>query len=142
MLFHRTIAGAALLLSGCSAVVHSPAHTSVEFALAKRPDVVRMADTVKAERRLTGYRLTHVPAVEPELPTNDRVEAVAESFTRGKEALEAGRKEEAISAFSEAAKLDPEFADAWEYLARAHEAAGQTEKAKAAYQKAKNHRKQ
>ena len=143
MFLYRPIAGAAaLFLSGCSAVVHTPAHTSVELALAKRPDVIRMADTVKAEPRLTGYRLAHVPPVEPELPTNDRVEAVAESFTRGKEALEAGKHEEAIHEFSEATKLDPEFSEAWEYLAQAHEAAGESEKAKAAYQHAKEHRKQ
>ena len=141
MAFYRPFLGAALVLCGCNAIVHTPPHTSVELVLAKKPEVVRMASTVKAEPRLTGYRLTQVPPVEPELPTNDRVEAVAESFTRGKEALEAGKNEEAIKAFEEATKLDPEFADAWEYLAQAHEAAGQTEKAKTAYQQAKDHRK-
>jgi tetratricopeptide (TPR) repeat protein len=142
MPFYRPIAGAALLLSGCSAMVHTAPHSSVELVLAKRPDVVRMAETMKAEPRLTGYRLAHVPPVEPDLPTNDRIEAVAETFTRGKEAFEAGKNAEAINAFEEATKLDPEFADAWEYLARAHEAAGQREKAKAAYQQAKQHWKQ
>lgn len=123
-------------------MVHTPPHSSVELVLAKRPEVIQMADTLKAEPRLTGYRSADLPPVEPALPTNDRVEAVAVSFTRGKEALEAGKSEEAINAFQDATKLDPEFADAWEYLAQAHEAAGQIEQAKAAYQQAKDHRKQ
>ena len=118
----------------------------MEIALAKRPEVVRLASapaatpatpTVRSEPRLTSYRSVNVPPVEPELPTNDRVEAVAETFTRGKEALEAGKKDEAIKAFQEATNLDPEFSDAWQYLALAYESTGQMEKAKAAYQHAK-----
>jgi len=139
---HCTVTFVALAFGGCSAIVHTPPHTSVEIALAKKPELVRLAtapsavSTVKAEPRLTSYRSVYVPPVEPELPTNDRIEAVADTFTRGKEAFEAGRNEEAIKAFQEATKLDPQFSEGWVYLAMAYDSAGQTEKAKAAYQRA------
>lgn len=141
---HRAIAVVALALGGCNAIVHTPPRTSVELALAKKPELVRLASTpetsgsVKPEPRFTTRRSAYVPPVEPELPTNDRIEAVAEIFTRGKEALEAGKNDEAIKAFQEATNLDPQFSDGWVYLGVAYDSAGQSEKAKAAYQRAKS----
>ena len=126
---------AGVALSGCNSLVHTPARTSVEVALARKPEVVRLAASVHPEPRMTSYRSVFVPPVEPELPTNDRIEAVAMTFTRGKEALEAGKTEEAIKAFEEAVKFDAEFADAWQLLAQAYEQAGQPAKAKAAFQR-------
>jgi len=142
---HRaTVFVAALALSGCGAIVHVPPHTSVEIALAKKPEVVRLASTptpppgsAQPEPRFTARRSVYVPPVEPELPTNDRIEAVADVFTRGKEALEAGKTDAAIKAFQEATKLDPEFSEAWTYLGMSYDAAGKPDKSKAAYQRAK-----
>lgn len=143
---HRTVTLAALAFCGCNAIVHTPPHTSVEIALAKKPELVRLppalvasatGGSVKPEPRLTTRRSVYVPPVEPELPTNDRIEAVADTFTRGKEALLGGKNAEAIKAFEESTKLDPEFKEAWENLAVAYEADGQPEKAKAALEHAK-----
>jgi tetratricopeptide (TPR) repeat protein len=129
-----TFVGMSLALGGCSSVVHTPAHTSVEIALARKAVVTRMPETVHSEPRLTSYRAVYVPAVEPALPTNDRIEAVAETFTRGKDALQAGKNDEAIQAFQEATKVDDRFGDAWEYLAHAYEKVGKTQEAKDAFQ--------
>jgi len=129
---------ASFALCGCSSIVHTPARTSVEVALAKRAEVVRLAASAHPEPRLTSYRSVSVPAVEPELPTNDRIEAVAETYTQGMEALGAGKNDEAVKALEEATKLDPGFAEAWQHLAEAYEKAGQNEKAMNAYAKSKS----
>ena len=126
-----------LALCGCGSIVHTPPRTSVEVALARKADVVRLADSARPEPRLTSYRVVYVPPVEPDLPTNDRIEAVAETYTRGKEALEAGKTDEAIKALEEAVKLDPRFADAWQWLAQAYEKAGDNAQAMEAYAKSK-----
>jgi tetratricopeptide (TPR) repeat protein len=140
-LIFSTFAGFALW--GCGSIVHTPARTSVEVALAKRAEVIRLAESAHPEPRLTSYRgsTVNVPAVEPELPalsTNDRIEAVAESYTHGMEALNAGKTDEAVKALEEATKLDPGFAEAWEHLAEAYEKVGQNAKAMDAYAKSKN----
>ena len=129
---------ASLALCGCSSIVHTPARTSVEVALAKRAEVVRLAASAHPEPRRTSYRAVNVPAVEPELPTNDRIEAVAETYTQGMEALSAGKTEEAVKSLEETTKLDPGFADAWQHLAEAYEKTGQNEKAMNAYAKSKS----
>ena len=131
-----TLAG--LALCGCGSIVHTPPRTSVEVALARKADVVRLADSARPEPRLTSYRVVYVPPVEPDLPTNDRIEAVAETYTRGKEALAAGKTDEAIKALEEAVKLDPRFPDAWEHLAQAYEKAGDNAQAMEAYAKSKS----
>src|SRR4051812_47465552 len=87
---------ASLALCGCGSIVHTPPRTSVEIALAKRAEVVRLAASAHPEPRLTSYRSVFVPPVEPELPTNDRIEAVAETYTRGMESLTAGQTDAAI----------------------------------------------
>ena len=129
---------AGLALSGCGSFVHTPPRTSVELALARKPEVVRLAESAHPEPRLTSYRSVYVQPVEPDLPTNQGVEMVAEAFTRGKEAAGAGKLDEAISAFEEATKMEPGFADAWQALAQAYEQAGNPAKAKDAFQRATN----
>ncbi len=129
---------ASLALCGCGSFHHTPARTSVEVALAKRAEVLRMAESAHPEPRLTSYRAVNVPAVEPELPTNDRIEAVAETYTQGMEALNSGKAPEAVKAFEETTRLDPGFAEAWEHLAQAYEKTGQNDKAVEAYAKSKS----
>lgn len=132
---------AAALLAGCAQFVHVPPGTSVEIALAKKPEVIRMPGpppgaVAVATRPRTAAEMG-LPAVEPALPTSDSVTAIAEAFTRGNDAFEAGKNDEAISAFQQAVQIDPQFSEAWQRLAMAFEKAGKPDKARDAYRHAK-----
>jgi len=133
----------AVLLAGCSSFVHVPPGTSVEIALARKPEVLRMPGpppgTEMAAARSGGPRVRelNLPAVEPMLPTNDSVTAVAEAYTRGNDALDGGRTDDAITAFQQAVQIDPKFTEAWQKLAMAFEKAGKLDKAKEAYRHSK-----
>jgi Flp pilus assembly protein TadD len=107
----------------------------VEIALARKPEVIRMPESVLAHSAPTTHagRRDYLKPVEPDLPTTDSVTAVAEAFTRGKEALGAGRTGDAITAFSQAVELEPTFGDAWQQLALAYEKAGKGDKARDAF---------
>ena len=132
---------AASWLAGCANIVHVPPGTSIEIALAKRPEVLATPEVPRpASRTSTTRRVRneYVPPVEPALPTNDRIEAVAEAFTRGKDAFAAGKTDEAVAAFEQAVELDPKFAEAWMNLAVAYEKAGKAGKAKEAYRLSKS----
>src|SRR5262245_44711612 len=118
-------AGAAVLVTGCAQIVHVTPGTSVELALARKPEVVRMPESVLAHTQApVTTRGAYLKTVEPTLPTSDSVTAVAEAYTRGKDAATAGRTDEAIVAFLQAVELDPTFGDAWQQLALAYEKAG------------------
>ena len=126
--FLLAIAAAALAV-GC---VHTPPGTSVEIALAKKAQLIRLPVTPEAvalARTGLGNNL-HVPAVEPELPVMaDRIEAEAEAFTRGKFAMADGKDEEAIAAFEETVQIDPTHQEAWQNLAVLYEKTGSGKKA-------------
>lgn len=78
------------------------------------------------------------PGPVPALPeSNDTASKVADAFTRGSFAMQAGQNAEAITAFEEAVKLDPNFSDAWTKLALLYQKTGSTDKATEAYKKAK-----
>jgi Tfp pilus assembly protein PilF len=79
-----------------------------------------------------------VAAVEPDLPTSDAIERVADAYSRGQFCMKTGNDEDAIQAFLEAVKLDPKFADAWHNLAALYERTGQDEKALDAFRKSKS----
>lgn len=131
---------AAAALAGCANFVHVPPGTSVELALARKPEVIRVPGpppgTVAAS---SGPRVRdlHLQEVEPALPTNDSVTAVAEAYTRGNIALEQGHAADAITAFQQAVQFDPSFSEAWQKLAMAFEKAGKPDKAKEAYRHSK-----
>ena len=101
-LSHRIlIASAAIGLgAGC---VHTPPGTSVEIALAKKAQLIRLPVTEQAPLLVattggSGGPGTPVPFAEPQLPImDDRVEAEAEAFTRGKFAMADGNDQEAIA---------------------------------------------
>lgn len=57
-------------------------------------------------------------------------------FSLGKLYLEAKRWAEAVAAFGEAVRLDPNYAAAWVGLGDAHSGAGTSADAKGAYEKA------
>jgi tetratricopeptide (TPR) repeat protein len=131
---------AAAGLAGCAQMVHVTPGTSVELALARKPEVIRMPESMLVHNapHTVSARLAYIKPVEPDLPTTDSVTAVAEAFTRGKEALGAGRTGDAITAYSQAVELDPSFGDAWQQLAVAYEKAGKPGKAKDAFRHYKN----
>jgi len=138
----------ALLAGAC---VHTPPGTSVEVALAKKPELVRLPappppvvepGSVVASigsgpgtGSSTGTSV-NVPAVEPALPDN-QVERVAEAYTRGQFCMQAGKDEEAIVAFEEVVRIDPTFFDGWSNLALLYEKVGNEEKAVEAFRKSK-----
>ncbi|HEX8311815.1 MAG TPA: tetratricopeptide repeat protein [Chthoniobacteraceae bacterium] len=136
----------ALLAGAC---VHTPPGTSVEVALAKKPEVVRLpappppvvepgsavASTGAGTNSSNGTGV-NVPAVEPALPDN-KVERVAEAYTRGQFCMQAGKDDEAITAFEEVVRIDPTFFDGWSNLALLYEKTGNEEKAVEAFRKSK-----
>ncbi len=121
------IVAAALALGAC---VHTPPGTSVEIALAKKAELIRLPappPSAVVENR----------AVEPALPDDGKVEQVADAFTRGQFCMKAGKDAEAITAFEETVKLDPTFTDAWQNLAILYERVGDSKKAIEAFKRSK-----
>ena len=122
------VALASAVLTAC---VHTPPGTSVEIALAKKPELVRLPAPEPVETP-AGSR-----GVEPELPKSDKVDEVAEAFTRGQFCMQAGKDAEAIAAFEQAVKIDPTFTEAWNHLALLYEKTGQEKKALEAFRRSK-----
>ncbi len=135
----------ACLLAGCAmtkSIVHTPPGTSVELALAKKPEVVNLPATAATTTPVSGVHsnstAANVPAVEPPMPAKDALtERVAEAYSRGVFCLQAEREEEALASFEEVVKIDPTFTDAWEKLATIYERRGDAQKALEAFKKAK-----
>jgi tetratricopeptide (TPR) repeat protein len=123
------VAAVGLILGGC---VHTPPGTSVELALAKKAELIRLPEPPAPPPEA----LVHNPAVEPELP-NSKVEMVADAFTRGQFCMKAGKDAEAIGAFEETVKLDPNFSEAWQNLAILYEKKGDAKKAIDAFKRSK-----
>lgn len=129
------LSGVAFLLSGCAnmKVTHVPPGESLNVALAKKPDLVRLPAPDPATMAVpAGYA-----AVEPELPGNSIMDRVAEAYTRGEFCLSAGKDDEAISAFEEVVKIDPTFTEGWQHLAMLYEKKGDSKKAMQAFRHAK-----
>ena len=123
----------ALLASGWAGCTHTPPGTSVEVALAKRPQVVRLPQPVVAAAAPT-TALTPSAVKVAEL---DRTELVADAYSRGEFCMQTGKDEEAISAFREVVKIDPKFTQAWTNLALLYEKSGHDNLALEAFRKAK-----
>jgi Flp pilus assembly protein TadD len=69
---------------------------------------------------------------------DDRIEAVAEAYTRGKFAMSDGHLKEAISSFEETVRLEPTHTEAWQSLAELYEKTGAEKKALTALRRSKN----
>lgn len=134
----RSLALAALLpLAGC-AYTHTPPGTSVELALAKKGELVKLPAPTPVPGQASAMAGVQVPAVEPPMPEkNAMVERVGDAYSRGIFCLQTGSDAEAIVAFEEAVHLDPTFAAAWENLALLYEKMGDPKKALEAFKKAK-----
>ena len=129
MKLHLLFSLAVLALAAC---VHTPAGTSVNVALAKKAELIRMPGPPPGS--LAGGRSA---IIEPELPGNSTMERVAEAFSRGQFCMQTGKDAEAISAFEEAVKIDPSFNEAWQHLAILYEKTGQEKKALEAFRRAR-----
>jgi len=81
-----------------------------------------------------GVDITPAPALPD---PNNTADKVAELYTKGSFAMQAGQTGEAIVALEEAVKLDPNFSDAWSKLVILYQRAGKESKAIEAYKKAK-----
>jgi Tfp pilus assembly protein PilF len=123
----------ALLSATLGACVHTPPGTSVNVALARKADLVRLPGPLPASVAVTNNQ----PIVEPALPENGKLEKVAEAFSRGQFCMQVDKDNEAISAFEEAVKLDPGFSDAWQNLAVLYEKIGDEKKALEAFRRFK-----
>ena len=130
-----SLAGLALALGGCASlkVTHVPPGQSLDEAMAKKPELVRLPAPPPPDLAMLGP----VPAVEPELPGNSTVERVAAAYSRGEFCLGAGKMNEAIAAFEEVVKIDPAFTEAWQHLAMLYEKTGNSKKALEAFRRAK-----
>src|SRR4051794_31027797 len=90
-------------LVGCASmkVTHTAPGTSVEVALAKKAELVKMPAPVVAPAApgSVAAAAPNVPAVEPAMPDKDSVtEKVGDAFSRGIFCLRAERDDEAILA--------------------------------------------
>jgi Tetratricopeptide repeat len=124
------------LVLGLVACTHTPPGTSVQVALAKKAELVRLPGPPPGD--LAGAMpVGGLPIIEPELPGTSAVERVGEAFSRGQFCMEAGKDAEAITAFQETVKIDPGFTEAWQHLAILYAKVGQEKKSLDAYHRAK-----
>jgi Flp pilus assembly protein TadD len=115
-----------------AACVHTPPGTSVEIALAKKPQILHLPATPAP----VVAKNTQGSSTGQNLP-EARTEKVADAFSRGDFCMKAGKDQEAIAAFSEAVKLEPKFTEAWSNLAILYEKEGQEGLALDAFRKSK-----
>ena len=82
--------------------------------------------------------LPPLPSGEVKIPgSNGAGDGVAEAYSRGTFAMQAGQTAEAIEALEKTVKLDPDFTDAWGKLAILYQKTGNSAKATDAFKKAK-----
>lgn len=145
-------ATAALCLSACSGVqiTHVKPGTSARQALAERnappAATVDLPVTAPSAPAFAGSPLPPMPAQDglPGLPSGkvgipngNAAEAAGDAYTRGTFAMQTGQDAEAIVAFEEVVKRDPDFNDAWGKLAILYSKSGQNGKATDAFKMAK-----
>lgn len=132
-----------LIATGClaasSGCVHTPPGTSVEVALAKRAELVRLATAHQNPQAGHFSQRSHVfvPPVEPLLPETDLTDRVSEATSRADFLLQTGNESEAIAAYEEAVQIDPNLGGAWQALAGLYEKHGDAAKAAEAGKRAK-----
>jgi hypothetical protein len=142
---------AAILFTACSGVqfTHVPPGKSASAAIAERkaggePVAATPADGTMpvAAAAPAGnppeLPMPQLPGGQVSVPTgSDSNEKVAEAYSRGTFAMQAGQSAEAIKALEETVQLDPDFTDAWGKLAILYQKDGQSLKATEAFKKAK-----
>jgi tetratricopeptide (TPR) repeat protein len=141
---------AALQFAACSGVqvTHVAPGKSARALLAEKnraqqtpadaPLPAGMPVAATAPRQLPPEPLPPLPSGEVQIPAGTAAaEGVAESYSRGSFAMQAGQYPEAIAALEQAVKLDPDFNDAWGKLAILYQKTGNSAKATDAFKKAK-----
>ena len=138
---------AALGFTACSSVkvTHVAPGKSALASLTEReraqqaPAVPVMPGGMPIAANLPGQPpLDTLPSGAVKVPgTNGSGYAIAESYSRGTCAMQDGQNAEAIAAFEQTVKLDPEFTHAWGKLAILYQKGGDTAKATEAFKKAK-----
>lgn len=136
-------------LAGCGAqFTHVKPGQSARQALAEKNAPLPLVPVVPGDMPVDASQSVAGPLMPPPLPPDIRPEPglpeateaankVADAYTRGTFAMQAGQNEEAIVALEEAVKLDPNFTDAWTKLVKLYERTGNHAKAAAAYKKLK-----
>ena len=89
-----------------------------------------------AQGQLPNESLPPLPSGDVKIPSGSGA-GVADAYSRGTFAMQAGQNAEAIAAFEQTVKLDPDFTDAWGKLAILYQKTGNTAKATDAFKKAK-----
>ena len=140
---------AAFHFAACSGltVTHVQPGKSAAALLAERnnPQEVPAAPVPPVKSRIAGAPLQFPPDSLPPLPSGDvgipsangSGGGVADTYSRGTFAMQAGQNEEAITALEQTVKLDPDFTDAWGKLAILYQKTGNSVKAMEAFKKAK-----
>lgn len=141
---------AAIQFSACSEmqITHVAPGKSASAALAARnrppqpatdattPGGRALSTTTPAE--FPQQTLPPLPSGEVKIPSgNGAGDGVSDSYSRGTFAMQAGQTGEAIAAFEQTVKLDPDFTDAWGKLAILYQKTGDSAKATDAFKKAK-----
>jgi tetratricopeptide (TPR) repeat protein len=141
---------AAFHFAACSGVqvTHVAPGKSAAAAIAERNAAKQAPGDVPAPGNMPVVATTRgelPPGALPPLPSGAvqipngtaASEGVAEAYSRGTFAMQAGQNAEAIAALEQAVKLDPDFTDAWGKLAILYQKAGNSAKATAAFKRAK-----
>ena len=144
------VALAAFHLAACSGVqvTHVAPGKSAGAMLAERnrarqtpPDAMApggMPIAATAPGQLPPESLPPLPSGEVKIPgAAGAGEGVAEAYSRGTFAMQAGQNAEAVAALEQTVKLDPDFTDAWGKLAILYQKTGNTAKATDAFKRAK-----
>lgn len=115
-----------------TACVHTTPGISVELAIAKKAALVALPATPTPKPIAAQHGDPSVPKIE-----NREEDHSSEAFQRGEFCMNAGKNEEAVTAFREAVKLSPRNQQAWYNLAIVYERTGQSAEALDAFRKSK-----
>ncbi len=106
---------------------------------ASGPDMADLKPrTAAMPGQLPPEALPPLPSGQVSIPSANGAEGgIADSYSRGTFAMQAGQTAEAITALEKTVKLDPDFTDAWGKLAILYQKNGDSTKATEAFKKAK-----
>ena len=141
------LAACSFLSAGCGNVQFThvkPGESARMAVMAKNAPVAKALpqpgaapQAISAANAAAIQPLPNIP-FDPALPDpSNTADKVAELYTKGSFAMQAGQIGEAIVALEEAVALDPNFSDAWSKLVILYQRAGKDDKATSAYKKAK-----
>ena len=126
---------------GKSAAAAIAARNAPPPAPAALPTMPSTAVASRSSRNAVPQHLDILPGLPTDGATSSSNSAAsngaADAYTRASFAMQAGQDAEALKAFEETVKLDPEFTDAWGKMALLYSKGGQSAKATEAFKRAK-----